>query len=73
MSDKPYDRFIREQLTGDLMQPKIPAMVAATGFLVAGPWDQVSAELNKDKVMAATARMDELDDMVTTTFRRSRR
>ncbi len=66
--DKPYDRFIRDQLTGDLLQPGNPDMVAATGFLVAGPWDQVSAELNKDKVMAATARMDELDDMVTTTF-----
>jgi mono/diheme cytochrome c family protein len=66
--DKPYDRFIREQLAGDLLEPENPDMVAATGFLVAGPWDQVSAELNKDKVMAATARMDELDDMVTTTF-----
>jgi Protein of unknown function (DUF1553)/Protein of unknown function (DUF1549) len=66
--DKPYDRFIREQIAGDLIDPDNPEMVAATGFLVAGPWDQVSAELNKDKVMAATARMDELDDMVTTTF-----
>ncbi len=66
--DKPYDQFIREQLTGDVSHPDDPQMVAATGFLVAGPWDQVSAELNKDKVMAATARMDELDDMVTTTF-----
>ncbi len=66
--DKPYPVFIREQLTGDLMEPDNPEMVAATGFLVAGPWDQVSAELNKDKLMAMTARMDELDDMVTTTF-----
>jgi mono/diheme cytochrome c family protein len=67
-NDKPYNQFIREQLTGDLIAPQDPTMVAATGFLVAGPWDQVSAELNKDKLMAATARMDELDDMVTTTF-----
>jgi hypothetical protein len=66
--DKPYSQFVREQITGDLLAPHDPGMVAATGFLVAGPWDQVSAELNKDKVMAATARMDELDDMVTATF-----
>jgi len=67
-TDKPYPQFIREQIAGDLLDPHNPEMVAATGLLVAGPWDQVSAELNKDKLMAATARMDELDDMVTTTF-----
>jgi hypothetical protein len=67
-SDKPYNQFIREQIAGDLLAPNDPKMVAATGFLVAGPWDQVSAELNKDKAMAMTARMDELDDMVATTF-----
>jgi len=67
-SDKPYTEFVREQITGDLLAPKDPGMVAATGFLVAGPWDSVSAELNKDALMKKTARMDELDDMVTTTF-----
>jgi mono/diheme cytochrome c family protein len=67
-ADKPYDQFIREQVAGDLLKPGDPDMAAATGFLVAGPWDQVSVELNKDKVMAAMARMDELDDLVSTTF-----
>jgi len=67
-NDKPYQQFIREQIAGDLLHPGDPKMTAATGFLVAGPWDSVSAELNKDKNMALTARMDELDDMVTTTF-----
>jgi hypothetical protein len=67
-ADIPYTQFIREQLTGDLIAPTNPKLVAATGFLVAGPWDQVSAELNKDLVMKKTARMDELDDMLTTTF-----
>ncbi|BDC49997.1 cytochrome c [Bryobacterales bacterium F-183] len=64
-SGKPYNQFIREQIAGDLIDPKL---TAATGFLVAGPWDQVSAELNKDKTLQLQARMDELDDMVTTTF-----
>jgi hypothetical protein len=67
-ADKPYNQFIREQIAGDILGPHDPKMVAATGFLVAGPWDSVSAELNKDKNMLATARMDELDDIVTTTF-----
>ncbi|MFN7937191.1 MAG: PSD1 and planctomycete cytochrome C domain-containing protein [Bryobacteraceae bacterium] len=66
-SDKPYDRFIREQIAGDLLNPGDPKMVAATGFLVAGPWDSVSAVLNKDETLRQQARMDELDDMVTTT------
>ena len=66
--DLPYRDFIREQIAGDLLAPKDPRKVAATGFLVAGPWDQVQAEINKDKAMAMTQRMDELDDMVTTTF-----
>lgn len=66
--DLPYRDFIREQIAGDLLAPKDPRRVAATGFLVAGPWDQVQAEINKDKAMAMTQRMDELDDMVTTTF-----
>ncbi|HEU0121141.1 MAG TPA: DUF1549 domain-containing protein, partial [Bryobacteraceae bacterium] len=64
--DIPYTQFVREQLTGDLLAPKDPRLVAATGFLVAGPWDSVSAELNRDALMKKTARMDELDDMVTT-------
>jgi hypothetical protein len=67
-TDKPYNQFIREQIAGDLLDPYNKKLVAATGFLVAGPWDQVSAELNKDVNMAKQARMDELDDMVTTTF-----
>jgi hypothetical protein len=66
--DLPYRDFIREQIAGDLLAPGDPRKVAATGFLVAGPWDQVQAEINKDKAMAMTQRMDELDDMVTTTF-----
>ena len=65
--DKPYPQFVREQIAGDLLAPYDPQLVAATGFLVAGPWDQVQAEINKDAVMAMTQRQDELDDMVTTT------
>ncbi len=64
--DVPYDQFIREQIAGDLLFPNDRNKMAATGFLVAGPWDEVSANLNKDATMRKIARMDELDDMVTT-------
>jgi len=57
--DKPYDRFMLEQLAGDLLGED-----AATGFLVAGPWDQVKSP---DPVLTATQRADELHDMVSTT------
>ncbi len=32
-SDKPYDRFVREQLAGDELAPDEPAALIATGFL----------------------------------------
>jgi hypothetical protein len=65
--DLPYNQFIRDQIAGDALYPSDRNKIAATGFLVSGPWDQVSAVLNKDPLMRKTARMDELDDMVTTT------
>ena len=57
--DKPYNQFIREQFAGDILGAD-----AATGFLVAGPWDQVKSP---DAVLTATQRADELHDMVSTT------
>ena len=57
--DKPYDRFVREQIAGDsLMSP------VAMGFLVAGAWDQVKSP---DLVLTAQHRADELHDMAATT------
>lgn len=57
--DKPYDRFVHEQLAGDALGAD-----AATGFLVAGSWDQVKSP---DPVLTANQRADELHDMVSTT------
>lgn len=67
-NDIPYNQFVKEQLAGDLLAATSVQTSAATGFLTAGPWDSVSAELNKDALMRKAARMDELDDMLTTTF-----
>ncbi len=56
--DKPYDQFITEQLAGDAL-----GVDEATGFLVAGPWDEVKSP---DPVLTANQRADELHDMVST-------
>ncbi|MDB6071792.1 MAG: hypothetical protein JWL81_2963 [Verrucomicrobiales bacterium] len=58
-SDKPYDRFVREQIAGDALGAD-----AATGFLVAGAYDIVkSPDIN----LSLAQRQDELADMVNTT------
>jgi hypothetical protein len=57
--DKPYDRFVFEQLAGDSV-----AADAATGFLVGGAYDTVKSP---DVVLTLTQRQDELADMVNTT------
>jgi mono/diheme cytochrome c family protein len=57
--DLPYDRFVLAQLAGDQLGAD-----EATGFLVAGPWDQVKSP---DPVLTAQQRADEMNDMVATT------
>lgn len=39
-TDKPYARFVEEQIAGDVLFPDDPKALVATGFLAAGPWDQ---------------------------------
>ncbi len=57
--DKPYDRFVFEQLAGDVVGED-----AATGFLVGGPTDKVKSP---DVVLTRMQRQDELADMINTT------
>ncbi|MBI2946204.1 MAG: PSD1 domain-containing protein [Verrucomicrobia bacterium] len=58
--DKPYDRFVREQIAGDELDPNNPEMLVATGFLRMGPWELTGMEVPK------IARQRFLDDAVTT-------
>jgi len=59
-NDKPYDRFIREQLAGDEFPTPNDEAIVATGFYRLGIWDDEPA----DKDLAL---YDGLDDIVTTT------
>ncbi|MDE0123706.1 MAG: DUF1553 domain-containing protein [Bryobacterales bacterium] len=55
--DKPYDRFVREQVAGDVLEARDDLQrreqAIATGFLAIGPWalvDQDKAQLQMDVV-----------------------
>jgi mono/diheme cytochrome c family protein len=43
-ADKPYDRFLKEQVAGDELFPGDPDALIATGFARLGPWDELSAD-----------------------------
>jgi len=62
-SDKSFERFIKEQLAGDLLETKSPEerdeCLVATGFLSIGP--KVLAEVNMPKM-----RMDIVDEQIDT-------
>ncbi len=65
--DTPYDRFLCEQIAGDVLAPDDPSAAIATGFLAAGPWDYsgyVSA--NQGTAASRMTRLLDLDDMLTT-------
>lgn len=64
-ADKPYDRFLQEQIAGDVLWPDDPDAVVATGFLAAGPWDFVGQVETKSPILRRSARALDLDDMMT--------
>src|SRR5207249_10465843 len=59
-ADKPYDRFILEQLAGDELSDASVETFIATGFNRLGPWDDEPADPKQD-------RFDQLDDIINTT------
>ena len=64
--DKPFNRFVREQIAGDLMPAETDAQrfeqITATGFLMLGP--KVLAEQDVDKML-----IDIVDEQVNTVGR----
>lgn len=61
--DLPYDEFARAQLAGDVLKPGDADSLIATGFLVAGPYDEVGQQ-QQSVAMRAVVREDELEDLV---------
>ena len=65
--DKPYSRFIEEQVAGDALFPDDPQATVALGFLAAGPWDEtLMVGVREDTVDHRFAQVLDRDDMVTT-------
>ena len=59
-SDKPYNRFVIEQLAGDELPDANAQTMIATGYLRLGHWDDEPADPETD-------RYDQLDDILNTT------
>ncbi len=62
--DRPYPRFIAEQLAGDLVAADDPNAHVATGFLVAGVHDTVGIQTVEGTLQQ---RVNDLEDIVSTT------
>jgi hypothetical protein len=66
-ADKPYSRFVQEQLAGDVLFTEGADGVIATGFIAAGPWDFVGhVELREGTSDKDLTRANDRDDMVMT-------
>ncbi|MFM8360465.1 MAG: DUF1549 and DUF1553 domain-containing protein [Verrucomicrobiota bacterium] len=66
-ADKPYPRFIQEQLAGDVLFPGDPQATLGLGFLAAGPWDESSLrDIREDTLDRQIARYVDRDDMSAT-------
>jgi mono/diheme cytochrome c family protein len=55
--DKPFDRFVVEQLAGDELDPSDPEMLIAAGYLRMGPWEHTAMSV------AVETRQQFLDDV----------
>ncbi len=64
-ADKRYDRFVREQIAGDEIEPDNSEMLVATGFLRMGPWELTGMEVPK---IARQRFLDDVTNSVGETF-----
>jgi len=62
--DKPFDRFIREHLAGDVFGATDRDVMIGSAFLVSGPYDDVG---NQDPAQAAQIRANTLDEIIRST------
>lgn len=68
-TDKPYARFIEEQIAGDVLYPGTTDGITALGFIAAGPWDLIGhMEVPETKLDGKIARHLDRDDMVQNTM-----
>ncbi len=67
--DKPYARFVQEQVAGDALFPEDPDATVALGFLAAGPWDHtLMVTVREDTVDHRSAQNLDRDSLVSATM-----
>ncbi len=62
--DKPYDRFMKEQVAGDALEPVTSDGIIGTSFLVCGPFDQ-AGNAQANAIQKAVTREEEMEDMIS--------
>ncbi|MGE3311040.1 MAG: DUF1553 domain-containing protein, partial [Limisphaerales bacterium] len=68
-ADKRYDRFVQEQIAGDILFPDTAEGIEALGFIAAGPWDFIGhEEVPETKKDGRIARHLDRDNMVANTI-----
>ena len=63
--DKPYDRFVQEQIAGDELDPSDPDCLLATGFLRMGPWEHTGMAVES---VTRQSFLDDVTNAVGETF-----
>lgn len=66
-ADKPFSRFIEEQIATDALYPDQLELTPALGLLAGGPWDESTlASIREDSIDRQIGRYIDRDDIVTT-------
>ena len=63
-ADKPYDRFMMEQVAGDVLKPVMSDGIIATSLLVCGPYDQ-AGNSQRNQTQRMKTREEEMEDLVS--------
>ncbi len=63
--DKPYDRFVVEQIAGDELDPNDPENLIAVGFLRMGPWEHTGMSV---ETVTRQLFLDDVTNTVGQTF-----
>jgi len=68
-TDKPYDRFVQEQIAGDALFPGTADGIIGLGFLAAGPWDFIGhVEVGEKKLDGRVAKHLDRDEMISAIY-----
>jgi hypothetical protein len=62
--DKPYDRFMKEQVAGDVLEPLTTDGLIGASLLVCGAWDE-AGNGQANATQKAITREEEMEDMIS--------